>query len=50
MMEPEGGARNVVDRRPEQIYEEKFLREVVPRDALKYVRILDLVFPPFPTP
>ena len=44
---PEGGARNVVDRLPEQIYAEKFLREVVPTDIMKYIRTLELVFPPF---
>lgn len=50
VMVPEGGARNVVDRLPEQIHAEKFLREVVPMDAMKYVRTLELVFPPFRTP
>lgn len=47
---PEGGARNVVDRLPEQTHAEKFLRKVVPIDAMKYVRTLELVFPPFQTP
>lgn len=47
---PEEGARNVVDRLLEQIHAEKFLREVVPRDTMKYVRTLELVFPPFQTP
>lgn len=50
VMVPEGGARDVVDRLPEQIHAEKFLREMVPRDAMKYVRTLELVFPPFQTP
>ncbi|KAI4234543.1 MAG: hypothetical protein LQ352_008169, partial [Teloschistes flavicans] len=50
VMMPEGGERNVVDRLPEQIHAEKFLREVVPRDAMKYLRTLELVFPPFQTP
>lgn len=50
VMVSEGGARNVVDRLPEQIHAEKFLREVVARDAMKYVRTLELVFPPFQTP
>ena len=50
VMVPEGGVRNVVHRLTEQILAEKFLREVVPRDALKYVKILELVFPPFQTP
>ena len=49
VMVPEGGTRNVVDRLLEQIHAEKFLREVVPRDAMKYTRILELVFPPFQT-
>lgn len=49
VMVPEGGARNVVDCLPDQIHAEKFLREVVPRDAMKYVRTLELVFPPFRT-
>lgn len=40
----------MVDGLPEHIYAEKFLREVVPRNALKYVRTFELVFPPFQTP
>ncbi|KAL8790174.1 MAG: hypothetical protein Q9195_006501 [Heterodermia aff. obscurata] len=50
VMVPDGGARNVVDRLPEQIHAEKFLKEMVPRDAMKYLRTLELVFPPFQTP
>ena len=40
----------VVDRLPEQIPSEKFFREVVPKDALKYIKTLELVFPPFQKP
>ena len=50
IMVPEDWVRSVVDRLPEQIHAEKFLREVVPRDAMKFVRTLELVFPPFDTP
>ena len=40
----------VVDRLPEQIPSKKFFGEVVPRDALKYLKTLELVFPPFQRP
>lgn len=51
VMVPEGVARDGADLISEQIYaEKKFLREVAPRDALKYLRMLELVFSPSQTP
>ena len=47
---PEGGVEEVIDCLPEQIHAEKFLRELVPKDARRHLRILELVFPPFQTP
>ena len=47
---PEGNVRSVVDHLPERVHAEKFLRELVPRRAMRHIRTLELVFPPFQTP
>ena len=52
---PEGGnthaaTRDVVDRSPERMHAANFLTQVVPRGALRHLRFLEVVFPPFRTP
>ena len=52
---PEGGSsrgttRDVVDRSPERMHAAAFLTQVVPRGALRHLRFLEVVFPPFRTP
>ena len=52
---PEGGGdwvtcRDVVDRSPERTPAAMFLTQVVPRNALRHLRFLEVVFPPFRTP
>ena len=51
---PEGDSRwtskEIVDRTPEQMPAAKFLTQVVPRGALRHLRLLEVVFPPFKTP
>ena len=51
--EGEGGRvaiRDVVSRSPERMPAATFLTQVVPRDGLRHLRFLELVFPPFQTP
>ena len=47
---PEAGTWKVVSHLPERFHAEKFLRQVVPRDAMKSLRILEIVIPPFQKP
>ena len=51
---PEGGgeltSRDIVDRSPERMHAATFLTQVVPRVALRHLRLLEVVFPPFRTP
>ena len=52
---PEGGGswvtcRDIVDRSPERMPAAMFLTQVVPRGALRHLRFLEVVFPPFRTP
>ena len=52
---PEGGGdwvtcRDVVDHSPERMPAAIFLTQVVPRGALRHLRFLEVVFPPFRTP
>lgn len=52
---PEGGGsreatRDVVDCSPERMHAATFLTQVVPRSALRHLRFLEVVFPPFRTP
>ena len=52
---PEGGGswvtcRDVVDRSPERMPAAIFLTQAVPRGALRHLRFLEVVFPPFRTP
>ena len=51
---PEGGGwltcRYAVDRSPERMPAAIFLTWVVPRGALRHLRFLEVVFPPFRTP
>ena len=48
--EGSGGTRDVVDCSPERMPAAAFLTQVVPRSALRDLRFLELVFPPFRTP
>ena len=45
-----GATRNVADRSPERMHAANFLTQVVPRGALRHLRFLEVVFPPFRTP
>ena len=45
-----GTCRQVVDRSPERMPAAIFLMQVVPRDTLRHLRFLEVVFPPFRTP
>lgn len=51
---PEGDGwvtcRHIVDRSPERMPAAIFLTQVVPRGALRHLRFLEVVFPPFRTP
>ena len=52
---PEGGGsrgltRDIVDRSPERMPAATFLTQVVPRGALRHLRFLEGVLPPFRTP
>ena len=51
---PEGDSRRtskeIVDRTPEQMPAARFLTQVVPWGALRHLRFLEVVFPPFKTP
>ncbi|KAK0516830.1 hypothetical protein JMJ35_001433 [Cladonia borealis] len=42
--------REIVDRTPERMPATDFLTQVVPRGALRHLRFLEVVFPPFRTP
>ena len=42
--------RDVVDRTPEQMHAALFLTQMVPLAALRHLRFLEIVFPPFRTP
>ena len=50
VMVPEGGAKDVVDRLPEQIHEEKIVRKVMNSNEFKYFMTLYLVLPQIQTP
>ncbi len=55
VMVPEGGGRRnftreIVNRSPERMPAATFLTQVVPRGALRHLRFLEVVLPPFRTP